>query len=74
MAFTFSITIKCASSCVDVSHVAAVELDMIDSGAAMVSGVRPQPASGLFPHLFPTDLWAFDAVSRLEPMTCSHLV
>ena len=38
---------------IDVSHAAAVELDMIDSGRAMVSVVRPQPTSGLFPHPVP---------------------
>jgi rare lipoprotein A len=41
---------------IDVSHAAAVELDMIDSGTALVSVVRPQPTSGHLPHLFPTDL------------------
>jgi rare lipoprotein A len=38
---------------IDVSHAAAIELDMIDSGTAMVSVVRPQPTSGLLPHAVP---------------------
>src|SRR6202047_3119227 len=38
---------------IDVSHAAALELDMIDSGTAMVSVVRPQPTSGLLPHAVP---------------------
>jgi rare lipoprotein A len=38
---------------IDLSHAAAVELDMIDSGTAMVSVVRPQPTSGRFPHPVP---------------------
>jgi rare lipoprotein A len=41
---------------IDVSHAAAIELDMIERGTAMVSVVLPKPTSGHLPHLFPTDL------------------
>jgi rare lipoprotein A len=41
---------------IDVSRAAAVELDMIERGTALVSVVLPKPTSGHLPHLFPTDL------------------
>ena len=41
---------------IDVSHAAAVELDIIERGTALVSVVLPERTSGHLPHHFPTDL------------------
>jgi rare lipoprotein A len=41
---------------IDVSHAAAVELDIIERGTALVSVVLPEQTSDHLPHHFPTDL------------------